>query len=176
MFCCPERLWYAVRVKSNREWVTAEALRGKNYEVLLPRYREYRSRGTVSRPIELPLFPGYLFCRLDVNNRIPVMIVPGVVHIVGIGRAPAPVDPQEMAGVLAMVESSLDLNPFTYPAVGERVRVEGGPLRGVEGTILAHKGTEKLVVSVSLLQRSMAVDMDRNWVATPAAAPQSTAY
>ena len=159
-----EHLWYAIRVKSNREKITSAALEGKNYEVLVPSYCERRARGTAIRSVELPLFAGYIFCRFDVNERLPVLTVPGVVHIVGTGRTPQPVDPIEMAGVRALLESRLEVSPFTYPPIGERVQVHEGPLRGVQGTVIAHKGSEKLVVSVSLLQRSVAVDVDRQWI------------
>ena len=158
MFSDSTPQWYAVRVKSNRERVTANALAGKDLEVLLPAQQEMRSS----------LFPGYLFCRFDVQRRLPVLTVPGVVHIVSFGNVPAPVDPVEIAGVKAMIESPLKLVPFVYPAVGRRVEIQTGPLRGIEGIILAHKGEDKLVVSVSLLQRSIAVAVERDWIA-PAA-------
>ena len=157
-----ERPWYAIRVKSNRERVAAEGLKSKDYEVLFPAYEEPRSRRT--RPAQIPLFPGYIFCRLDVNNRLPVLTVSGVVHIVGNGRVPEPVDPVEIAGVRALLDSRLSVSPFQFPPVGHRVQIEAGPLRGVEGTVLAHRDTAKLVVSVSLLQRSIAVDVERDWL------------
>ena len=164
MLATSEHSWYAVRVKSNREWVTSDALRGKGYEVLLPSYRDPGIRRTAARHIERPLFPGYIFCRFDVNDRLPVMVIPGVVHIVGTGRKPEPVDPVEMTGVLTLLQSRLELSPFEYPPVGEQVQIQTGPLRGVVGTVLAHKGAERLVISVSLLQRSIAVNVDRDWV------------
>jgi len=158
--------WYAIRVKSNRERVTADALRGKDLEVLLPAHREPRPNG--KPPLEIPLFPGYLFCRFDVRHRLPVLTVPGVVHIVGIGNVPLPIDPVEIAGVRALIQSPLRVMPFPYPPVGRMVEIRTGPLRGVEGVIIAHKGEDKMVVSVTLLQRSIAVAVEREWV-TPAA-------
>jgi transcription antitermination factor NusG len=149
--------WFAIRVKSNRERVTADALRGKDLEVLLPARREDRGK-------ETPLFPGYLFCRFDVQRRLPVLTVPGVVHIVGLGSVPVPIDPIEIAGVRAMIQSPLQVMPFPYPPVGRKVEIQNGPLRGIEGVILAHKGEDKMVVSVTLLQRSIAVAVERHWV------------
>src|SRR5215469_4225786 len=138
-----EYSWYAIRVKSNREWVTSNALKTKGYEVLLPSYRDGTFGRGRARYVERPLFPGYIFCNFDVNDRLPVMVVPGVVHIVGPGRKPEPVDPIEITGVLALLESRLAMSPFEYPPVGEQVQVQTGPLRGVVGTVLAHKGAER---------------------------------
>jgi transcription antitermination factor NusG len=153
--------WYAIRVKSNRERVTADALRGKDLEVLLPAHRDSRP----GKPaVEIPLFPGYLFCRFDVHVRLPVLTVPGVVHIVGLRKVPLPIDPIEIAGVQALIQSPFRVMPFPYPPVGRRVEIQEGPLRGVEGVVLAHKGEDKMVVSVTLLQRSLAVALDREWL------------
>lgn len=156
--------WYAVRVKSNRERITAEALKGKNLEVLLPVYHEYRSSGHGPRLLALPLFAGYVFCRFDPQNRLPVLTVPGVVNVVGFGKVPEPVDAAEMDRITALTQSQLPVKPHPYLPVGERVRLEAGPLRGVEGIILAHQGEHKLVLSVSLLQRSVSVNVQREWV------------
>jgi transcription antitermination factor NusG len=154
--------WYAIRVKSNRERVTADALRGKGLEVLLPAHREYGWKGVLAR--EAPLFPGYLFCSFDVRHRLPVLTVPGVVHIVGFGSVPHPIDAVEMANVKALMEARLPVSRYPFPPVGHKIEIQSGPLRGIEGVILAHHGEDKLVVSVSLLQRSIAVAVEREWV------------
>jgi len=155
--------WYAVRVKSNRERVTADALRGRSFEVCLPIYRECRQSRNRARVVELPLFSGYIFCHFDAANRLPIMTVPSVVHIVGYGNVPQPVDPSEMASVFTLIQTNLPATPCAY-ATGQRVRIHEGPLRGVEGVVLAEKNVTKLIVSVSLLQRSIAVDVEREWV------------
>jgi len=157
--------WYAVRVKSNREWVTAEALKGKDFEVFLPTYQQHGSGRNTARAITVPLFAGYLFCRFDVGNRLPILMVPGVVHIVGYGNTPEPVDEDEIARVFAVTQSHLQVTPYPYPPVGESVCLSAGPLRGVAGVVLAHQDEKKLVVSVTLLQRAIAVDVERDWVA-----------
>lgn len=153
--------WYAIRVKSNRERVTADALKGKDLEVLFPAYRDNR---VGKPPLDIPLFPGYLFCRFDARVRLPVLTVPGVVHIVGLGNVPIPIDPAEMASVKALIGSPFRVLPFPFPPVGRKVEIQAGPLRGVEGIVLAHKGEHKMVVSVTLLQRSLAVTLERQWV------------
>jgi transcription antitermination factor NusG len=156
--------WYAIRVKSNRERVTADSLKGKGLEVFLPEYRS-QSRKNTRRSSSLPLFAGYLFCRFDPLNRLPILMVPGVVHIVGFGKDPEPVDPEEMSRLFALTECQLELEPHPYPPVGEHIRLQNGPLRGIDGIILAHEGEDRLVVSVTLLQRSVAVQIERDWLA-----------
>ena len=130
-------------------------------EVLFPAYRDNRIG---KPPLEIPLFPGYLFCRFDVRVRLPVLTVPGVVHIVGVGNVPLPIDPAEMTSVKALIDSPFRVSPFPFPPVGRKVEIQAGPLRGVEGVVLAHQGEHKMVVSVTLLQRSLAVALERQWV------------
>jgi transcription antitermination factor NusG len=151
-------------VKSNRERLTAEALKGKGFPVCLPFYRERRRQGTHAHAVELPLFSGYLFCCFDVTQRMPILTVPGVVHIVSCGRIPQPVDSREMAALLSIVRSGLDALPRRFPSVGQAVELDCGPLAGAEGVILSDAGEAEFVVSVSLLQRSIAVKVDRNWI------------
>ena len=164
MLSLPLPQWYAIRVRSNRERVAADALHGRNLEVCLPMYREHRNSRNKARLVELPLFSGYVFSRFDARDRLPILTVPGVVHIVGFGKDPQPIDPREMASVFALVQTRLPAIPHPYLNVGNRVQLRFGPLRGVEGVVLAHKDETKLVMSVSLLQRSIAVDVEREWV------------
>jgi transcription antitermination factor NusG len=103
--------WYAIRVKSNRERITAEALKGKGFPVCLPCYRDRSQQANRKRIIEQPLFPGYLFCCFDVTKRLPILMAPGVVHIVSCGRIPQPVDEREMSAVLSIIQSGLTAKP-----------------------------------------------------------------
>lgn len=156
--------WYAIRVKANRERVTAQALEGKGFEVCLPVYQveSHKTRGV--QILRLPLFAGYVFSRFDFNNRLPVLTVPGVVNIVGFGAEGQPVDPVEMEAVLALVKADSPITPYPYLPIGQRVRVLAGPLRGIEGMVVEHRGGQRLIVSVTLLQRSIAVDLERAWL------------
>jgi transcription antitermination factor NusG len=115
--------------------------------------------------METLLFPGYVFCRLDCNNRLPVLTAAGVVGIVGFGKIPAPIEEREIAAIQAVIHSGLAAQPWPFIHQGDRVRVEYGPLRGVEGIVTSVEDRQRLVVSVSLLQRSIAVEMDTAWVA-----------
>jgi transcription antitermination factor NusG len=156
--------WYALQVRPRFEKIIASTLLNKGYEGFLPLYR-HRSRWSDRiKEVQLPLFPGYLFCRFDVNKRLPILITPGVLHVVGIGKTPHPVDDDEIAALQTIVLSSLQAEPRAYLAVGRKVRIEIGPLAGVEGILAALKGAHRLVVSVSLLQRSVSVEIDESWV------------
>jgi transcription antitermination factor NusG len=154
--------WYAIRVMSNRERAVASLLQGKGFQVSLPLYWSRRN-GTGRRKLSV-LFPGYLFSSFDPNVLLPILSVPGVVHIVCRQRIPVAVDPVEMDAVRRLADASLESRPCAWIAVGERVRVREGPLAGVEG-ILAREGTrDRIVISVSLLMRSVMVELDRNAV------------
>jgi transcription antitermination factor NusG len=156
--------WYAVRVKSNRERSVAQGLRGKEFEVCLPLFSARRRRASNSKVAESPLFPGYLFCRFDASQRLPILTVPGVVHIVSFGQIPQPIEEREIAAVQTVLRSGLRVNPYPALPVGQKVQLEDGPLTGLSGVILAHRANETFVVSVTLLQRSIAVVVDPAWI------------
>lgn len=156
--------WYAIRVKSNHEGVVAQGLKGKGFEASVPSYPASSRQRSHSLKQDVPLFPGYIFCRFDPLNRLPILIVPGVVHIVSFGGIPQPVEEDEMAAVLTMLHSGLRVAPFPTLPVGQRVLLEAGPLAGVAGVVLAHQDEERFVVSISLLQRSIGVVVDRSWL------------
>jgi transcription antitermination factor NusG len=156
--------WYALRVRPRFEKAVATTLLTKGYEGFLPLYR-HRSRWSDRiKEVLLPLFPGYLFCRLDINHRLPVLVTPGVIQLVGIAKTPYPVDEAEISTLQSIVLSSLQVEPRSYLNIGTRIRIELGPLSGVEGILTGKKGKRKLAVSVSLLQRSVEVEIDEDWV------------
>jgi len=121
------------------------------------------------REIEHPLFPSYVFCRFDVNKRLPILVTPGVMLIVGMGRTPLPVEDSEIAALQSIVNSGLQVECWPFLKLGQSVRIDRGVLEGVEGILVAVKKHYRLVVSVTLLQRSVAVEVDHDWVTpTPA--------
>jgi transcriptional antiterminator NusG len=156
--------WYALRVRPRFEKMIASALLLKGYEGFLPLYVRRSRWSDRIKEIKLPLFPGYLFCRFDVNKRLPILITPGIIQIVGIGKVPHPVDNDEIEALQSIVISGFQVEPRAYLNVGQKVRIELGPLAGVEGILTATKGSSRLVVSVSLLQRSVSVEIDESWV------------
>jgi len=154
--------WYALRVKSNREWTVAAAARGKGFEEFVPRYRVRRQWSDRVRDMEVPLFAGYVFCRLDVRERLPVLTIPGVVGFVGTRQGPLPVEEAEVAALQRIAGSGAPAAPWPYLRAGQRVRITRGPLRGLEGLLALVKSDYRLVLSVTLLQRSVAVEVDRD--------------
>lgn len=157
--------WYAIRVQSKFENPVSTALRGKGYEEWLPLYRERRCWSDRVRQLDRPLFPGYLFCRFDVRDRLlPILTTPGVVAILGAGKTPISVSDEEIATIHTVIQSGLPALPWPCLTVGDRVLVEGGPLRGVEGIVLNADKVCRLVVSIPLLQRAVAVEIDRDWI------------
>jgi transcription antitermination factor NusG len=156
--------WYAVRVKPNFEQTTARWLDSKGYEHLAPTYRERRTWSDRVKETEFPLFPGYIFCRFRALERLPVLQSPGVLGIVGFGRELAAVDDREIASIRGLMTSRLGIRPWPYLQAGRKILVSGGPLKGIEGLVVEAKDHYRLVVSIDLLQRSVAVEIERRWV------------
>jgi len=157
--------WYALRVQTRLGNTASTALRGKGYEEFLPLYRSRRRWSDRVKHIDLPLFPGYLFCRFDVRERLlPILSTPGVIGIVGAGKTPIPVDDEEIAAVHRIIQSGLSAQPWPFLTVGSRIYMEAGPLAGLEGIVTNTDKAYRLVVSVALLQRSVAAEIDRDWV------------
>jgi transcription antitermination factor NusG len=155
--------WYALQVRSNFENLASATLRGKGYEEFLPLYRSRRRWSDRIKELDLPLFPGYLFCRFDADNRLPILTTPGVIAIVGAGKTPVAVSDEEIGAVQAIIRSGLPAQPWPCLTVGSRIFIERGPLAGVEGIALNVEKKYRLVVSVPLLQRSVAVEIAREW-------------
>ncbi len=160
----PKEQWFALQVRSRWERSTAVILSGKGYETLFPTSHLQRRQGGRVKELLAPLFPGYVFCRFDVSNRLPVLVTPGVVSIVGLGRMPAPVDSAEINSIQALVSRSLPAQPWPYLELGQKVRIDDGALRGIEGILIGFKGQLRIVVSVTLLRRSVAMQVDRSCV------------
>jgi transcription antitermination factor NusG len=161
----PEQLsWYAIGIQSRLGSVASATLRGRGYEEFLPMYRSRRQWSDRMKDIELPLFPGYLFCRFNVNDPLmPILTTPGVINIVGAGKTPIPVDNDEIEAIKVILRSGLAMQPRPLLHIGSKVYIERGPLTGLEGIIINTDKVYRLVVSVNLLQRSVAVEIDREW-------------
>jgi transcription antitermination factor NusG len=165
----PERVgevfpWYALWVRSRHEKSVAEILNCKGFETFLPMHKSRRRWSDRIQEVELPLIPGYVFCRFDAGNRQAVMTTPGLVQIVCAGKTPQPVDDGEMRSLITAVEAGVHLQLWPFLKTGQRVSIEEGPLRSLEGILISTKGTDQLILSISLLQRSVAVAVDRRSV------------
>lgn len=152
--------WYAVRVKSRHEKAVCCALRNKGLDEFLPLYRARHRWSDRTVDLQLPLFPGYVFCRFGSGNWLPILTTPGVLKIVSIGRTPAPVDDKEIEAIETVLKSGLAAYPWPVPRVGDRVVIDGGPLSGLEGILSGLRKPDRLVVTVTLLQRAVAVEID----------------
>jgi transcription antitermination factor NusG len=156
--------WFALRVRSNYERVAQLHLRERGYEEFAPCCRQERTWSDRKKIVDQFLFPGYVFCRVDPNARLPVLTIPGVVGLVGFGKIPTPVPDHEIEHVRTMIQSGLLVTPWPFLQVGQGVLIERGPLAGVEGILQEVKGRFRLIVSIPLLQRSVSTEIDRNWV------------
>ena len=152
--------WFALQVRVRHEGEVTVHLQGKGYEWFLPTYKERRRWSDRVKQVDAPLFPGYVFCRFNPNDRFPILKTPGVTQIVGYSRVPVPVDEKEIEAIRTLVDSGLPNFPCAYLEVGSRVRIEAGALRGLEGILTDLKGKRRLVLSITLLQRSVAVEID----------------
>jgi transcription antitermination factor NusG len=154
------RQWFALSVTARHEKVVSQLLRNKGYETFLPLYTQRHQYDRRVRQFELPLFPGYVFGLLDLATRLPVLTTPGVVRIVGAGRLPIPVDSEEIWALQKAVEAGISMSPHPFWESGQTGRIVTGPLAGVEGIVVKVKNSVRLVLSVSLLQRSVLLEID----------------
>jgi transcription elongation factor/antiterminator RfaH len=158
--------WFGIRTKSNFEKIAKSALEAKGFETYVPLYRSRRRRSDRTVISDLPLFPGYVFCRFDPHYRMPVMTARGVISIIGFGDDPVPIPDQEIEAVRRVLICGQASEPHLFLREGQRVLVRYGSLEGIEGILLKKKSDWRLVISINLLQRSLAVEVDRDWVTT----------
>jgi transcription antitermination factor NusG len=156
--------WYAVRVRSRFEFVTSAALAERGYDTFLPSYRSRRTWSDRTKEIDVPLFPGYLFCRFDSAHAHRVLNSPGVIHVVSMGTKPLPVDEQEVASIQKVCTLGRAAQPWPFLQAGRRVHIECGPLAGTEGIVLKVKSGWRIVVSLTLLQRAVAAEVESGWI------------
>jgi transcription antitermination factor NusG len=161
--------WFAAQVWSGRERHCATHLRVRGYEVFLPCYTERRRWSDRVKVIERALFAGYVFCRSEADVLAQVITAPGVIRIVGDGQRPLPIPTDEIESIQRIVASGVAATPWPFMHEGQHVRIDVGPLRGTHGRILRTKTDHRLIVSISLLQRSVAVELDADWVSVPPA-------
>jgi transcription antitermination factor NusG len=163
----PTREWFAVQVWSGREQSSAIHLRQRGYDVFLPCYRERRRWSDREKVVNRPLFAGYVFCRVDVDVAGKIVTAPGVIRIVGDGGRPLPIPAHEIEAIQRIVDTRLAVEPWQAMRAGQRVRVEVGPLRGIEGVVVTVRNRHRMVVSISMLQRAVAVEINPEWVSIP---------
>jgi len=155
--------WYVVRCKANAERTVAQSLTNRGITVFLPLQKRLSKRKNIGL-IQTPLFPGYIFAQFEYRASLLVVACPGVVNVLCRGPIPEPVDPIEMNSLLALSRQNVFMATLPTFEKGEKVRITDGPLADVEGIVVRDNGSQKLILSVTLLRRSIAAQIDREWI------------
>ena len=161
--------WLAVQVRSGREIGTAAGLRERGYEEFVPLCQQKRRWSDRTKVVNVALFTGYVFCRFDAANPYPIVTTPGVLMIVGGKHCPVPVNNSEIEALQITSRAQTECSPCAFLDVGQRVQIHSGPLSGLSGIVVRFKNRHRLVISISLLRKSVAIELDSYSVA---AAPQ----
>jgi transcription antitermination factor NusG len=156
--------WHVLHTQNQHEKNVARALVGKGFEVLLPLYSTVRRWKDRKVRLSLPLFPCYVFVQSPLHHWLPILSTPGVHGVVSFGGTPSIVPFAEIEAVRRITESTLKAEPHPFLQCGDRVRLTEGPLQGLEGILVRKKSLWKLLVSVEMLQRSVAVEVDSSMV------------
>jgi len=152
--------WFAVYTRSRHEKKAASLLAEKNIEVFLPLRKVLRRWKDRRKEVQLPLFSGYIFVRIGLQQRVSVLRTPGVVAILGDGGNPVEIPEQQIETIRRVVQSEIKYDPYPYLKEGMPVTIIRGPLRGVEGILVAKRKKHLLVLSVDLIQQSTALQVD----------------
>jgi transcriptional antiterminator NusG len=155
--------WYALHTRSHFEQKVYDGLRGKSIEVFFPRIQVMSRRKDRRKKILVPMLPGYVFTRsgLDPEEHLNILKTVGVVRMVGFKGTPVPANEEEIASLMILDGTDRTVQNRTYMKKGDRIMIMDGPLKGLVGFYLHHKGkTDKVVVSVDLLNRSLEVEIE----------------
>lgn len=152
--------WHAIYTRHQHGKAVADILSRKGFEIFLPQYTSTRQWKDRRKEISLPLFPSYVFIRGGLDGMLQIVMTPGVYWLVSLGERVAVIPQEEIDAVRRLIESSLRLEPHPFLKCGDWVRITSGPLEGVEGILVRKKGTFRLVLSVEMLQKSVAVEVD----------------
>lgn len=156
----PAGEWFALQVKTRTEHQVAALLRVKGYEEFLPTHN-VRKKRVLS---QVPLFPGYVFCRINSHAYGLIVTTPGVIRIVEFGGRPAPIDPDEIRSIQLIVNSGVPICVWKGLNVGDKIRIEEGPLRGAVGVLTSILSKQRLLVSISMMMRTVVAEVDPEWV------------
>jgi transcription antitermination factor NusG len=156
--------WFAIRVRPKHEKAAAVNLGRQGFEEYVPLHRVRRRWSDRVKELDAVLFPGYIFCRFPRHERLRVLNSPSVESIVGFGKTDIPVEDAEIQAVRTLVASGRPLAPWPFLRIGQSVAIENGPLAGVRGVVLRDEDSWRVVVSVEALDRSIAVEVDRDMI------------
>ena len=152
--------WYAVYTRSRHEKRVREQCERRSIESFLPLYETVHRWKDRRMRVQLPLFSSYVFVRIELIHRFDVLQIPGVVRLVGFNGQQTALNEEEIETLQQGLSGGVCTKPHPYLTSGRRVRIKDGPLAGMEGILLRRKGNLRVVISISLLQRSIAVDAD----------------
>ena len=152
--------WYALYTCARHEKRVAEQIERRQVSCYLPLYRSVRRWKDRRKVLELALFPGYVFVRMSLSNKLKVLEVPGVVQFVSFDGRPAALPAEEIEALRNRLSSEAKIEPHPYLRAGRKVRVRSGPFQGLEGIIVRRKDRCRLVFSIDLIQRSLAIEVD----------------
>jgi len=153
--------WYAVYTRSRHEKRVRQQLEGRSLE-FLPTCESVHRWNDRSAVVSVPLFPSYLFVRMRLADRVQVVAVPGVVNLVGVHGRPSPIPDEEILPLRNCFTRQIGMEPHPYLVAGRCVRIRKGPLAEMEGILVRRKGQFRLILSVNLIARSVAVEVDLN--------------
>ncbi len=156
--------WFALAVKPRHDKAVARTLETKGFQTFLPLYKKRHTYAARCKESELPLFPGYVFCRFDALARLTILTTPGVTQILGVGNTPIPLCETELFSLQTAIQAQLPIQPFPFLQAGQRVRIDRGVLAGIEGIVMNFKQCLRLVLSITLLARSVLLEIDRDQV------------
>jgi transcription antitermination factor NusG len=154
------RQWHVLYTRHQHEKPVARILSSKGLEVFLPLYAAAHRWQDRTKELRLPLFPCYVFVRGGMDSQLQVLSTPGVFTIVGCAGHRATIPDGQIEGIRQMVESSFRIEPYPYLRSGDRVRIRSGMLQGLEGILVRKKNQFRLIISLEMLGRSAAVEID----------------
>jgi transcription antitermination factor NusG len=160
----PSAPWYALYTRHQHEKTVGDMLARKGFEVFLPLYRSARRWKDRVKTLSLPLFPSYVFVHGGIERQLQIVTTPGVHSVVSAAGHAAVIPTEEIDAVKRMVENLLRVEPHPFLKCGDRVMVVSGPLQGIEGILTRVKSLFRLVISVEMLQKSVAVEIDASSV------------
>jgi transcription antitermination factor NusG len=156
--------WYAVYTRHQHEKAVARILKAKGIETFLPLYQVARRWQDRVKSLSVPLFPCYVFVRSELARTLDIMTTPGIHTFVMSGSRPASIPSVEIDTIRRGIENGRNVEPHPYLKAGERVRVKSGPLEGIEGILVRKKNLFRLVLSVEMLGKAAALEVDASLV------------
>lgn len=151
-------------MKSRCEKAVARAAQQKGFEVFLPVYKARHRWSDRSKLVDELLFPGYVFCQLGLEDRFALLTIPRVMHLVGIGNVPVALADEEILAIRDALRSDAVIQPWPFLDAGRPVRLESGPLAGLAGFLVEANRQHQVVLGLTVLKQSVAVQIEHNWL------------